>query len=158
MVEARDIVAKALYDWAGSGQGVDDMLAAIAEGQADDILDLRRRRRDRRHDGGSGEGLGHEGVAVASASRRQVARLGELPDRLAHGIARHREPRGEVALGAEVVAAGDGDAVIDEITGGGVADTSPGHAVVTAARATPIPNNAKRRPIATSPNSSVPAR
>ena len=39
MVEARDIVAKALYDWAGSGQGVDDMLAAIAEGQADDILD-----------------------------------------------------------------------------------------------------------------------
>ena len=48
--------------------------------------------------------------------------------------------------------------VVDEITGGGVADTSPGHAVVTAARATPIPNNAKRRPIATSPNSSVPAR
>ena len=34
----RDVIVKALFDWAGSGQGVDDMLAEIAQAQSDAIL------------------------------------------------------------------------------------------------------------------------
>ncbi len=37
-MSAREIIARALVDWSGSGQGADDMLAEIANGQADAIL------------------------------------------------------------------------------------------------------------------------
>lgn len=38
MDKAREIIADALFEFSGSGQGVDDMLAAIAEAQSDVIL------------------------------------------------------------------------------------------------------------------------
>lgn len=34
----KEVIARALYEWSGSGQGVDDMLAEIAMAQSDAIL------------------------------------------------------------------------------------------------------------------------